>query len=288
VSDGFFCPGVWRGRPFLNAARGLMHQSSKLLLCRILGNDLPPRHHQRQTLNNVKFILEHERLTEQFERRWILNRLWDSGAEEKLIDLLKRSNQEFMSIPFNRNLYRQQSLDASGLPRSFDPIKIMNSVTLKRAQVIAFEWIYRRKNLTAIGLNSARNVAIETGLKQARWVLPLDGNTFMRREALLDLLELIRENPDAKYLVLPMVRIFDNSVLLERSLKLENVTEEPQLAFRDDSLDRFDEELRYGNRPKAELLVRLGVPGPWHNWKRASWDRGKERLAQDFGKFAIG
>ena len=48
--------------------------------------------------------------------------------------------------------------------------------------------------------------------------------------------------------------------------------DDPQIAFHRDAPDRFKEGLRYGHTNKSELLVRLGVPGPWRDWKLASWD----------------
>ena len=181
------------------------------MLYRILGSDLPPRHGQGQTLGNVEFILQHERLSPGIERRWILNRIWNAKAEEELTRLLERHQQVFHRIPFDREHYRRQFLDASGLPPKFDPLALVNSGPRNKNELLALEWIYRHKNLAAIGLNVARNLAIELGSKEAQWILPFDGNIFMSQEAGIELLDVIGQHPDAKYVIVPMVRLSHNS-----------------------------------------------------------------------------
>ena len=47
--------------------------------------------------------------------------------------------------------------------------------------------------------------------------------------------------------------------------------EEPQIAFRSDALEQFDEAYPYGVRDKTSLLNRLGVPGPWCAWAPLAW-----------------
>ena len=256
------------------------------VLWRILGSDLPPRHHQRQTFNNVKFILENEELTDDICRRWLLNRIWDGEAEKELITLLSLHHELVHRIPFDRKIYRHQFLDPSGLPPKFDPMRIVSAGPRNIAELLALEWVYRRKNLAAIALNEARNIAIALGAKEARWVLPLDGSTFMSKDAICELRELIQTNPEAQYLIIPMVRFFDNAATLKENAK-QGENDEPQIGFRKDSSARFDERLRYGNMPKAELLIRLGVPGPWHKWPRTHWELS-DGLAKESGNFAIG
>jgi len=265
----------------------MVETNSKIILCRILGSDLPPRHHKRQTFANLKFILERETICKIVERRWILNRIWEPEAEEELLELLSRHNQIVHRIPFDREFYVRHFLDPSGLPRRFNPLSIIQKGPKNIPEVIAFEWIYRHKNLAAIALNSARNEAIRLGVSEARWVLPFDGNTFLREDGLAELLEVIRTNPEAKYLVIPMVRFFDNSTVLDPKTNLDK-SDEPQIGFRADASERFNEKLRYGNMPKAELLIRLGVPGPWHEWPRTRWEPFLDTRVREKNMFAIG
>jgi hypothetical protein len=62
-----------------------------------------------------------------------------------------------------------------------------------------------------------------------------------------------------------MARITDNDELLGVRFRPE-AAEEPQVLFRSDVWIEFDESYRYGRRSKVELLLRLGVPGPWERW----------------------
>src|SRR5690606_14830769 len=98
---------------------------------------------------------------------------------------------------------------------------------------------------------------------------------------------LAESNPRARYLVIPMARGVDEQALL-RSDYAPKATEEPQIVFRSDAQDRFDEQLRYGNRPKAELLACLGVPGPWQQWPGTAWEKRRRTRAQDIGLFVQG
>ena len=46
---------------------------------------------------------------------------------------------------------------------------------------------------------------------------------------------------------------------------------EPQLMFRAGVTERFEPLLPYGMGPKVEMLLRLGVPGPWDEWPGATF-----------------
>lgn len=264
-----------------------MQTRPEVLICRILGSDLPPRHREGQTLANINFIFDHEELVEGVARRWILNRIWDKGAQEQIVQVLSARQETYHCIPFDRAHYLQQRLDARGLPRKFNPLKILNSPPQKYTELLALEWIYRHKSLAAINLNAARNTALELFLGEASWVLPLDGNVFIRRDAQTELLDVIRRIPKAKYIILPMVRFADNAGVLNCRIERQQ-KDEPQIAFRSDSRDRFDERLRYGHRNKGELLARLGVPGPWHEWSPTPWEQDIAESARDKGEYVSG
>lgn len=54
--------------------------------------------------------------------------------------------------------------------------------------------------------------------------------------------------------------------------------EEPQIMMHRTAAARYDETLRYGCRPKVELLMRLGVKGPWDSWPgQYAWERSVQR-----------
>src|SRR5688500_10077047 len=84
-------------------ANGALRQErsdGKFVLYRILGNDLAPRHQQKQTLRNLEFILAHEPSLERCEKRWILNRIHDEASEKELIRLIEVAGHSYLRIPF--------------------------------------------------------------------------------------------------------------------------------------------------------------------------------------------
>jgi hypothetical protein len=85
-------------------------------------------------------------------------------------------------------------------------------------------------------------------------------------------------------MIVPMMRLTDNSQLLDPGMTPSPV-EEPQIIFRRDARDRFDDSLRYGNMNKAEMLLRLGVPGVWETWPFTAWEPRRFPVAEDKGKF---
>ena len=124
-------------------------------------------------------------------------------------------------------------------------------------------------------------------MADALWTLPLDGWCYFTAEAWHSFTEGAARNKDALYGVLPLERMKDN-VQPRAMATPPELVEEPQLAFRRDAPDRFYEKLRYGNRNKSELLVRLGVPGPWAKWRQAYWDTTPQLEAIAPNRFFIG
>jgi hypothetical protein len=55
--------------------------------------------------------------------------------------------------------------------------------------------------------------------------------------------ELLKFGPEVKYVTIPMARIVNNSALLKEDYQLYAV-EEPQIAFRRTSIERFNEKMR--------------------------------------------
>ena len=235
------------------------------VLTRILGNPLPPRHDGRNTLDNLRFVLDNEAELPGCEKRWLLNGIVDDELAEACRRLIEAAGQVCRSIPFDIEAYRRSFLDGSGLPA----VLAGQLLTPMQAR-LRHEWIYRHKSLAAINLNRARNLAIEDGRRDADWVLPLDGGTFFKADDWVRFAEGLRQAPDALYALIPMVRLDANEVL--REMDPSQYVQEPQIAFRHDAPDRFDERLRYGHRDKSELFVRLRIPGPWHQWLPASWE----------------
>lgn len=247
------------------------------ILYRILGNPLPPRHDSRNTLENLRFVLENEEALPGCEKRWILNGIVDDALSQACRQLINSAGHGCVSIPFDFENYRRSFLDASGLPPPAGHMLTPMLASLRH------EWIYRHKSLAAINLNRARNAAIEAGRRDADWVLPLDGGTFFRAADWREFTDALQQAPDACYALIPMYRLEANEGF--REMDAAQYVQEPQIAFRRDAPDRFDERLRYGHRDKSELLVRLQVPGPWHDWPVATWDRQAALTAAAPGRF---
>ncbi|MEY3359352.1 MAG: hypothetical protein RLZZ537_742 [Pseudomonadota bacterium] len=249
---------------------------------RILGNALPPRHDAESALRNLDYILEHEAPFPGCTKHWILNGLIDPTLTIECRKRIEAAGQECHVLPFDEEGYRAQFLDASGLPADlsgnyppdFNPVLIRSR--------LAIEWIYRHKSLAAININRARNLALALGLKHARWTIPLDGGCFFTADDWRDFTRTLGADTEALYALIPMLRLESNEGFLEVP---GTYPIEPQIAFRDDAPDRFDERLRYGNRNKAEFLVRIAAPGPWHTWKAGDWDSFEPLIAEAPGRF---
>ena len=254
---------------------------------RIIGNDLPPRHTMGQALENVRFILDNEPRLVGCEKGWIVNRIIEESYERKLIDLLEEYDQTYLVIPFRWDEYRNvgwrlRDFEAPGL--TFGR-KVPGVDTELRHQV-ALDHLYHDKNLYVMNNNGARNTALEAGTSHATWVLPFDGNCFFTEDGWESLRRSVLARPHLRYFSVPMARIRDNDALLEPGFFPE-ASEEPQLIFRWDARERFNEDARYGRRPKVELFYRLGIPGNWDRWRIFPWEEPRPALGGDAGRWGV-
>jgi len=247
---------------------------------RILGNDLPPRHLNGQTYNNLKFILEHEPEFENCQKIWILNRILEEEELNRLKYLLDSFNQETIIIPFVFQDYEKKHFTFDGLT---DPGIIFREPVTHHEEILksrAMAYVVSEKNLYAINNNGARNTALIHGKKIAKWVMPWDGNCFLTQVAFDEMYAIIKTKPWMKYFIVPMARIEDNLDLLSADYKPKAI-EEPQIIFRNDSKESFNELYPYGFMPKVELLKKLRVPGIWSGW-HSEFNIG----AQNYHKFS--
>lgn len=256
---------------------------------RILGNDLPPRHGTGQTVKNVQFILEHEPEFPGCEKRWLLNRISDERQEAELRSLLDAHGQTYRRIPFHLAEFARTFLDADWLPDGLNAMAIAYGKLPRVDGLAAFRWIHRTRNLYAINNNGARNAALNDGLKNstAQWIMPWDGSCFLTASGFEALARMAEDNPEARYLVVPVHRLADNGALFDPAFA-PMAEDEPQVAFHRDARGRFDLALPYGESPKADFLVRIGVPGPWNDWYVTRWEpRAIEPIA-DKDRFVVG
>lgn len=265
---------------FGGRADAAMRSRDSFVLTRIIGNDLPPRHEDGRSLANLRFILEHEPALADCEKRWIVNRVVDPDRRAAIEDLLTRHGQSFLTIPFDLAEYAAVEWDLEGLPRSaqFHRAHFHRHPEAVRERVLVR--LYRAKNNYVMNNNGARNRALADGRGRAKWILPWDGNCFLTEAAWHAFRRALARAPRAKFAIVPMARVVDNSELLDPGF-VPRAEDEPQIAFRADAEASFDEEVPYGRRPKVELLLRLGVPGPWDRWKVDPWDKPFGRLSPE-------
>ena len=263
----------------------LITSPDTFVLYRIIGNDLYPRHKKGQSRENLRFILENEPNFDGCEKRFVVNRIIDQEEEELIIQLLKKHNHQFIHIPFNPDEYGKIGYDTSCLPEPGYLASKEFQALDKNKQDRALAAVYRLKNNYIMNNNGARNVALNDGLSRAKWVLPWDGNCFLTEKAWEQISHDIKALPQVKYFVVPMTRVTNNEVLLNDNFTPEPV-EEPQIIFRNDAKEKFNETFPYGRRPKVELLWRLGIPGKWDSYpKDDSWDLDRIPLSHDAGNF---
>jgi len=254
------------------------------MLVRIIGNDLEPRHRKGQSYDNVRFILDNEPAFPDCEKLWIVNRIVDSSEEARIVGLLQSRGQSFHTIPFELDAYRQVPWNTDRL--STNQSRFTNADSQPRGQNASrYEThIRHRKNLYVMNANTARNAALELARGHARWLMPWDGNCYLTAPAFQQIRAAIEQNPYFRYVVVPMARIVDNALLLDQAF-IPPANEEPQIIFRDDTAELFDENYGYGRRPKIEMLWRLGVAGPWDRFRDDAWDFPRPRLSADVGLF---
>lgn len=266
--------------------KGLDNVSDTFVLYRIIGNDLYPRHKKGQSRENLQFVLENEPDLENCDKQWIVNRIIDHEEEKAVIELLEKHEQQFIHIPFRLEEYQNINWDTDCFPEPayLASVKFQKLDSAQRNRAI--EATYRLKNNYVMNNNGARNVALRAGKERAKWVLPWDGNCFITHSAWKQICEDVTAKPYLKYFVVPMTRITDNNQLPLDTLTPDPV-EEPQVIFRSDSNEEFNEQFCYGRRPKVEFFWRLGIPGKWDNWLDFPWDQQRRSLSPEASQFGV-
>lgn len=259
-----------------------MATAVRAILYRILGNDLPPRYVAGQTLAQLRFLLEYEPEFPGLEKRWLLNRIVCDDTRQACRDLLLQAGQPVEEIAYCEQEYRQVWTDLGDTPDDWHPWNPGFDELHPFDQSRTLEYIARNKNLYLMNNNAARNLAIERGLADAAWVLPWDGGCFLPLQA-WQVLQPLLERADLSYLAVPMMRLAHNGQALAGEPPDDLPWDEPQLCFSRQAQQHFDPQLRYGSMPKAMLLRRLAVPGPWLEWNAGTlpWEQPDETPVPD-------
>ncbi|KAI8064281.1 alginate lyase-domain-containing protein [Gilbertella persicaria] len=264
-------------------------ERDQIILYRIIGNDLPPRHKEGQTLSNLQFILDHEPSFPKTRKIFLLNRIIDPVNEATIIRLLDSYNMEYIRVPFIQQEYEQLDFQLEKFPDAdflhSDDYRRFSKVSKLRA----LDYTYHTKNLYAMNNNGGRNTAIEHGrsIPNARWIMPFDGNCYLSRNGFEEIRsQLEKYGKDTKYFVVPMTRLLNNSVLLNNLDERPKTPEEPQIIFRYDSTEEYNLNMRYGRRSKLELLWRLGaLENRRLNRPTVPWEPTERPYSKDKGNF---
>lgn len=224
-----------------------LREKPKIVLYRILGNDLPPRHKRGQTYTNLKFILEQEPLFINCQKKWIVNRAVDFREEEKILRLLEEYKQPFIRIPFSLQEYVFCS-SRKIVDTTVDP-QMRSEADCQR----------HNKILYIMNNNGARNVALRDGRQVADWILPFDGNCCFDTQGWQGVVNKLQvQQTTDKCFVVPMYRLKDNLEYFNFNPK-GSIEFEPQVIFGKDSDIEFNESYRYGLHSKIDLLKRLNL-----------------------------
>lgn len=198
-------------QPIVETAKVNGVVKNTLTLIRIIGTENTPRDIPGKREESLQSILKTELDFPGVFKFYILNRIFDVEYLARIRKILNQHKAPYMEIPF-----------PEVCPTTVEDFKVHG-----------------------VGLNKARNLAIEIGSKLTRYTAVLDGDCFFEPQGIQPILEEIQRD-EYRYLSIPFRRLGASEC------------SEPQLIFRDDSDFRFDESLGFGNATKLELLWRLG------------------------------
>tara|TARA_S200000501_G_scaffold131063_1_gene123910 strand:+ start:2947 stop:6174 length:3228 start_codon:yes stop_codon:yes gene_type:complete len=238
------------------------------ILYRIIGNDMPPLQGEGQLIKNLKFIVEHEKLKEDYKRVWILNRIHDSQKLNKIKTFLDEQNEEYKEIDFIYSEFISQKLNINK-----NILLLLNNhfwYEADETKINLFVLLLKNFNNYATNINQARNFCFKDGnIQNCKWVFPLDGNIFIPDKNLLKISDQLNST-DKNYLIMPMKRIDNISDIA--NINDKDFSEEAQVGFRLDKNIYFDENYCYGFRPKVNLLKRLMIFDKYNIFRNTKYD----------------
>jgi hypothetical protein len=128
-------------------------------ICRIFGNDLPPRDSPKAKIESLKHVVEQDKNIS-IEKRWVLNRIIDSEYYDQAKSILE--GYKIYEIPFIKSEYRRLTLD--------------------------------QKILYLTNVNSARNFIIKKCWEDYEFAVSLDGDCYFQKDVWNDVVKQIKEN----------------------------------------------------------------------------------------------
>ena len=245
--------------PIINDAFAIRRYSSKFLIIRILGNDLPGIHGDKQTFENLLFTLKHEVQFVNTDKIYVLNRIIDTKKKIKIQKLLYSKKIKYIDIPFNKSGFEELPL----LHMNINKFKKISN----RGKIIKLLYSY---NQILINNNGCRNFCIKYGNEAGYlWTFVLDSNSFFTESSYNGIINNIKSDSDI--IIIPQKRLKDmnynnNDILIDPDIENKLPIQEPQIAFKASANGCFNPNIPYGAAPKAEFLNALGVKGRWNKW----------------------
>lgn len=218
----------------------------KILVARIIGNDLTPRHSQGAQFTALRYIVENEEVPASVDRLFVINRIKNKEAEREIIAYLEDRGEKYWQ-------FLQQDAVVCG---------------------------------DGIEINHTRNNIIQYGREQFyHWTFPLDGRCFITDQAYKEMRAQCAAYAERHYAFMPQSRILDYEdvhadlrknpyAFSEKTPSGAIIRNEYGLGFSIHAKAFFNPELKFGCADKAEMLSVAGLPGPWINMTEAEGAKG--------------
>ena len=264
-----------------NVISRIHHFKPKIVIMRILGNDLEGLHGSHQTITNLEFTIKYEESFLNTDKVYLLNRIYSEQVKMNIIGILKRHNIKYIDIPFTQNEYNE-------LPHiniNKDEFKALNRT--EKVQLLY------KHNLYLINNNGSRNQCIKYGKSNGYdYIFALDSNNFLLKAEFESILNCMLIN-EPEYIVINQRRLADNKytndTFMQDSSIVNNLPiQEPQICFHKSAKYEFNDKLPYGVNPKAELINALNIPGEWNKWKNFYGVNVQQRLLHNVKVQRIG
>ena len=197
---------------------------SSFSICRIIGNELPPRDSPGTKLKCLKYILDTENL-KNAHKVWIINQIINDDYKSKIYEVLK-NEKEVYEIAFDYKLYKNKKT-------------------------------WNEKVKYAVNINSARNFGIKLCQKKFDYVACLDQDCYFWPEQWNEIIQNIKNDSSPKnHYGLISKRFHFN--FIPKSIN-DLIDEEPMIIFNKNANLLFDESIKFGDNEKNELLWRLKI-----------------------------
>lgn len=210
-----------------------------LILYRIIGNDyLLDQAGQEETIETVRFLLDHEPALPGLEKRWLFNRIAAPVIRKRLSNLIEAAGQRVDQLVFDEQHFMHLSGDYAHLPAEALALFSTPFKTTAGDNEAQISSIGRRRLRYLFNHQLARNRAILLGLAAADWVLICDGPFFLQEPAWQRLLQLSLLD-DLQYISVPVFEVYQRSHLLSPLRQFACHQREPQICLSRRSTIRF-------------------------------------------------